>query len=175
MSTEELDKQAKQAYEKKEYGKAAELFLSAAHSCHLKGDTLQAAEMLNNSSVSWLQADEAQKALEATEGTDAIFSDAGDLRRQAMALGNQAAALDALGRLNEAVQKYQSASEILKDIDNKELRTYVLQNLAALQLRTGDQFQSLATMQAALEHKKKLSIKERFLKKLLRIPFKLMK
>ncbi len=175
MTTSELSKQAKQAYDRKEYTQAAGLFFSAAQSFHNQEDALQAAEMLNNCSVAWLQAGEAQKALDAAEGTDSIFADAADLRRQAMALGNQAAALEALGKLEDAINKYQSASDILKDIDDKELRTYVLQNLAALQLRTGDQYQSLATMQAALEHKKKLSIKERFLKKLLRIPFKLMK
>ena len=172
MTTMDLSRQAKKSYDQEEYKEAAVLYTRAADEYETSGDPLSAAEMKNNGSVAWLMAGEAQKSLDAAIKTDQVFQEAGDQRRQAMALGNQAAAHEGLGQMDKAAEKYEQASEILKEIGEKELRTYVLQKLSAVQLRTGDQFQSVATMHAALENKKKLSLKERFLKRLLRIPFK---
>lgn len=171
MINREIDK-AKKAYDKKDYRHAAEIYAVVAEQISEKENPVQKAELKNNSSVAWLLAGNPEAALTAALGTDLVFEDANDPRRQAMALGNQAAAYEALGQLQDAIEKYQSASVILKDINDDDLRAYVLQNLAALQLRTGDQFQAVATMHTALEKKKKLSFRERFLKKVLRIPFK---
>jgi hypothetical protein len=79
-----------------------------------------------------------------------------------------------LGDTEKAIEKFQAASDLLKEIGDESLRAYILQNLSGLQLKSGDQFQSIATMHTALENKEKLSLKEKFLKKLLRIPFKMM-
>ena len=172
---EKIAKNAKAAYKTGKYQKAADQFQKAAAGFSNAGDELMAAEMLNNQSVALLQNGDPTGAFTAASGTDEIFSKARDSRRQAMALGNQAAALDSLGELEEAIEKYKLAAELLKETGDMELRSYVLESLSALQLRTGNQFQSLATMQAALDSKKKLGFKERFLKKILRIPFKLMR
>ena len=77
-----------------------------------------------------------------------------------------------LSRTKEAIELYQQSSDLLKSIDDKELRVYVLKCLSALQVRTGDQLQAMASMEAALQIQKKLTPKEKFLKKLLGIPFK---
>lgn len=175
MNPQDLLEKAKKAYGKKEYFQAAQLYAAIADSISETDNALQKAEMRNNSSVAWLLANEAENALAAALDTDLVFAEAGDLRRQAIALGNQAAAHDVLGELTLAIEKYQEASGLLKEINDDDLRAYVLQNLSALQLRTGDQFQSIATMHTALESKKKLSLKEKFLKKLLRVPFKIMR
>lgn len=169
----DMQKQAHKAYENKKYRQAAELFEALAGQYAAREDALNAAEMRNNSSVAWLQAGEAQKSLDAAAGTDQVFAEAGDSKREAMALGNQAAALEALGNISEAITKYEAAAEIFHAIHEEDLRVYVLQNLSALQLKTGDHLQSLASMHNALENKKKLGMKEKFLKKLLRIPFKM--
>ena len=175
MSETGLVEQAKKAYEKKAYRQAAELFQSIVDQQVYLDDPLMNAEMKNNCSVAWLQAGEPQRSLNAVMGTAQIFAEGIDPKRQGMALANEAAALDALGSLTEAMEKYQLAADIFKEINEKDLMTYVLKNLSALQLRTGRQFQSLASMHSALENQEKLSIKEKFLKKLLRVPFKIMK
>lgn len=167
--------EAKKAYEKKDYRQAARLFSDAANRLEADGDILMAAEIKNNCSVSWLQAGEPQSALDAALGTDQIFANAKDLRRQAISLANQAAALDDLGSLTDALNMYQIAADLLKTIHEDDMRAYVLKNISTLQLRSGDKLQSLATMNAALENKKKLGFKEKLLKKLLRIPFKMMR
>ena len=121
-----------------------------------------------------LQAGDAQKALQLTDGTDTVFASVGDIRRQGIALANQAAALEALNRLKEALERYQAASDLLKQSGEKEMRSMVLQNISTLQLRTGNQLQALASMDSALDQKKKLSLKEKMLKKLLKVPFDMM-
>jgi protein subunit release factor A len=82
--------------------------------------------------------------------------------------------LEALNRLKEALERYKNASNLLKQSGDKEMRAMVLANISSLQLRTGDQLQALASMDAALDHKKKLSLKERLLQKLLKVPFDFM-
>ena len=133
-----------------------------------------AAEMANNCSVSYLMAGENDSALQALEGAEIVFIQAGDQKRQAMTLGNQAAALDALGRLDEAEQKYWQAAEILKELGDTELRLPLMQSISSLQLRTGRHFQAVASMYAGVDKIKNPTLKQRFLKRLLGIPFQLM-
>jgi tetratricopeptide (TPR) repeat protein len=167
--------QAQASYQANQYLRAADLFQSAAARYAEQGDELSAAEMMNNCSVALLKGEDAAGALRAAEGTDQIFAAANDARRQAMALGNLAAACEALGDVPRALLLYGQSSELLKDTGDRELRAYVLGSLSALQLKNGEQLQSLATMQAALDTKPKLSLKERLLKKLIQAPFRMMK
>jgi len=171
----DISKKGKAAFEAGHFEEADSLFFEAQQSYEQAGDKLMAAEMKNNRCVALLQLDKAEEALEVAANTDHLFQEAGDQQRQAIAVSNQASALEALKRYPEAIEKYQQASDLLKELDEKEMRTYVLKSLAALQLKTGEQLQSLATMQAALESKKKLSLREKFLKRLLKMPFKMMR
>lgn len=168
-------RQAQGRYRAGEYLAAAEQFRAAADVYRTNGDELSAAEMLNNCSVALLKAGDAAGALQATEGTDQVFSAANDAHRQGLALGNLAAACEACGDSQRALQLYRQSADLLKDTGDNELRAYVLGSLSALQLKHGAQLQSLATMQAALESKPKLSLKERLLKKILQAPFRMMR
>jgi len=89
-------------------------------------------------------------------------------------LGNTGAALEALGRLEEAIQAYQMSSDLLKETGDKAMRVHVMQSLSALQLRTGRQMESMATMQFGLEEIEKPSLTQRTLQKLLKIPTNLL-
>ncbi len=102
-----LMKRAEEAYNAGRYPEAAGLFEQASRQYSEGGDAVKAAEMANNRSVALLQAGDAQGALEAAQGTEQVFAQAGDARRRALAIGNQAAALEALNRLNEALARYQ--------------------------------------------------------------------
>jgi hypothetical protein len=100
---------------------------------------------------------------------------AGDFRRQSLALGNQAAALEALNQTDEALQKYNQCADLLKQTGEPDYRAHVLKSISALQMKTGHQLEALASMNAALDNKKQLSLQERFIKKLIRIPFDMMR
>ncbi len=160
------------AYKKGDFKSAANAFKAAATEYEQNGDELGAAEMSNNLSVSLLQAGEAENALQAALETDKVFEREGDIRRQAMAIGNQAAALEALNQLDEAAAAYERCAELLKQISEYETRVSVMQSLSAIQLRQGRQLEALATMKAGLNGIKRPSPKQSVLKKLLQLPFK---
>lgn len=174
LSPQQLAAEGKSAYEKGDYSAAADAFEAASVGYKSAADLLSAAEMANNHSVALLQAGEAQRSLEAVLGTDEIFAEAGDIRRQAMALGNQGAALEALKRLDEAIDAYERSAELLTQVEDKETRVSVMQALSALQLRRGRQLEALATMQAGLSGVKHPTPKQRMLRRLLELPFKFM-
>lgn len=174
LSQEQLATEGQSAYKRGDYIAAANAFKAASESYRLSGDELNAAEMANNYSVALLQGGQAQGSLEAVSGTDEIFAEAGDVRRQALALGNQAAALEALNRPDEAIDAYERSAELLTQIGDTETRVSVMQSLSALQLRRGRQLEALATMHAGLNGVKHPTPKQRMLRKLLQIPFKLM-
>jgi tetratricopeptide (TPR) repeat protein len=105
-------------------------------------------------------------------GTDAVFAAAGDLRNQALALGNQAAALEALRRRDEAMALYQQSADLLKQVGESELRAYVMQAVSKLQFRSGNYFEALASMRLGLEGIRNPTLKQRILIRLLRIPMR---
>lgn len=170
-----LASRAEKAFHSGNYAESAALFQQAAARCLETGDEAKAAEYSNNRSVALLKSGDAQSALEAARGTDQVFLKAGDARRQALALGNQASALEALGKLDEALALFRQSADLLKQTGDKEARAYVLKSISALQVRTGHQLEALASMDAALENAPRLTLRERMLKKLLKIPFQMLR
>jgi tetratricopeptide (TPR) repeat protein len=172
LSKEQLAKEGQSYFQKGDFIAAAHAFEAASKGYQLTGDELTAAEMANNQSVALLQADEPEQALHAVLGTEKVFEQAGELQRQALAIGNQATALEALKRLDEAMEAYEKCADLLQEVGDTENRVSVMQSLSALQLRRGRQLEALATMQAGLNGIKHPSPKQRMLKKLLQFPFK---
>jgi tetratricopeptide (TPR) repeat protein len=167
LSPQAMADQAKKIYENGDHLEAAKAFGEAASAATSAGDTLLAAEMKNNQSVALLLAGEAQAALEAVEGTDTLFADAGDFRRQGMALANQASALQALKRRNEAIDHYKMAGDVLEKAGEGNLRAEVLQLLSALYLSRFKLYDAVITLQSGLAGVKDPSLKQRIMKKLL--------
>lgn len=168
---EDLKHEADHAYEQKDYASAAQAFLAAADGYLQAQDQYSAAEMKNNASVAYLMGNQPQLALESALETDQVFIAAGDVKRQAIAVVNQAAAYEALGQLEQALEGYQSAADLLKEIDDQELRPSVMQALSAVQLRLGQKMDALVSMQAGLEAVEKPSLKQKLVKKILQSPF----
>lgn len=173
LTPQQIAKEAQSAYKMGDYASAAQSYAAARQSYLAANDPLMAAEMANNLSVALLQAGDPQGAWQAVEGTAILFSQAGDRKRQALALGNQAAALEALQRPEEAEQAYWLSAEILKDLGETDLRLSVMQSISAMQLRSGRQLQAVATMQAGIENIEKPTPKQRLLKRLLNVPMKM--
>ncbi len=173
LTPTQIAAEGQSAYQRGDHQAAARAFRAAADGFKLAGSELEAAEMANNACVALLQDKQPQAALEVVLGTEACFAEAGDIRRQAMALGNQAAALEGLGRLEEAKAAYRQSSELLKQTGEMELRAYVMQSLSALELRTGQQLQAYTTMYAGVQGIQNPNPRQRILKKLLSFPFRL--
>jgi len=170
-----LSSQGQAAYQRGDYPESAEKFKAAAEAYQSAGDSLTAAEMHNNASVAYLQAGNAEAALAEVAGTPEIFASLGDLRRQAMAVGNRAAALAGLHRVEEALEAYELSASLLQQAGETDLRLHTMQAMSALQLESGRRLEALATMKAGLDNIKKPSPKQRLLKRLLDIPFNMLK
>ena len=171
LTPEEQAKIAQQTYKQGDYQKAAEEFAQAASSYQAQNNSLKAAEMRNNQSVALVQVGEAQAALETVEGTEQVFES--ESLMQAMAIGNRAAALDALDQLEEAESEYKRCAAMLKALDEDQLYAEVMKSISALQLRSGRQMEALANMQTGMEGLKRPNLRQRMLKKLLDLPSRL--
>jgi tetratricopeptide (TPR) repeat protein len=166
---EHLAEQGKQAFAAKDFHGAASFFTEAASDYEALEDTINAAEMKNNLSVALLQAGKAKPAYEAAAGTDEIFARAGDVERQAMAFGNQGAALEALKKFDQALEAYERSAALFAEAGETEMRSIVLQSAAAIKLRRGKMIDSALSMIGSVESTKKPTLMQRFLRFLVRI------
>jgi tetratricopeptide (TPR) repeat protein len=162
------------AYEAGNYSAAADMFLKAEQACKTVGDELQAAEMANNRSVALLQAGDAQAAFDACAGTEVIFNNAGDTRREGLALGNKAAALKELGRKDESLKLFQLSADRLKKAGDKENLAVVHKTISAIEMEKGDNLGAMSAMLDALQAKEKLTLRERFMRWLFSVASRLM-
>jgi tetratricopeptide (TPR) repeat protein len=168
LTPQQLSEEGTRAYQKGQYETAANSFAAAAEGYLAAGKPLDAAEMKNNQSVSLLKAGKAQGAFDSAAGTESIFQAAGDIRRQGLAAGNEASALDALGRLDEAAKKYQQSADLLDEAGEDQMRASVLQSLSTLQLRQGKTIDAAFTMQSGVAGVKNPTLKQRISKALIR-------
>lgn len=161
--------EGKREYEKGNYAAAADLFSQAAQAYASMQDELNAAEMKNNQSVALLQAGKAQDALQATEGTEEIFRQAGDLRRQGVAVGNRAAALEGLKKWKEALAEYDRAASLFERSGAGDMHSVVRKAAANLNLKRGRFNDSQLDIYDSLRLVEKPTLVERIMKFLMRI------
>lgn len=159
--------EARRLYQAGDFAAAAEAYGRAAEAHAAAGDALMAAEMRNNQAVSLLRARQPAAALSVLQGTDEVFAQAGDLRRQGMALANLAGALESLKRKKEAVEYYQRAGDVLEQAGEGDLRVEVMQLLAIHYLRQGKFFDAVLALQSGLAGVKNPTPRQKLFKKLL--------
>lgn len=166
-----LAEQGKQEYGNGNYAVAADFFLQAAQAYESAQDELNAAEMRNNQSVALLQAGNAKDALQVTDGTEAIFQKAGDLKRQGIAVGNRAAALEGLKKWDEALAEYERAASMFERTGEGDLHSVVRKAAANLNLKRGKITASQMDVYDSLRLVEKPTLTQRIMKFLMRIGF----
>jgi tetratricopeptide (TPR) repeat protein len=159
----------KKEYEKGNYKAAAGLFSQAAQAYSSMGDELNAAELKNNESVAFLQAGNAREALQAVEGTEEIFMNAGDLKRQGIAVSNRAAALEGLKKWKEALAEYDRAAAIFEQAGEGDMHSLVRKSAANINLKRLRVNDSQMDVLDSLRLVEKPTLTQRFLKFLMRI------
>jgi tetratricopeptide (TPR) repeat protein len=166
-----LAEQGKDEYAKGNHASAADLFLQAAQAYRNTNDELNAAEMMNNQSVALLQAGKAKEALQATEGTEEIFQKAGDLKRQGIAVGNRAAALEGLKKIDEALAEYERAATLLEEAGEGDMHSVVRKAAANLNLKRGRITAAQMDVYDSMRLVEKPNVTQRIMKFLKRIGF----
>jgi len=164
-----LADKGRQEYEKGNYAVAAKMFSQAAQAYSAAKDELNAAEMKNNQSVALLQAGKAKEALQVTDGTEEIFQQAGDLKRQGLAVGNRAAALEGLKKWREALAEYDRAASLLEQAGEGDMHSVVRKAAANLNLKLGRVTASQMDVLDSLRLAEKPTFTQRIMKFLLRI------
>lgn len=165
----QLAEQGRQEYTNGNHVIAADLFARSAQAYAAAQDELNAAEMKNNQSVALLQAGKAKEALEATDGTEAIFQKAGDLKRQGIAVGNRAAALEGLKKYDEALAEYERAASLLEQAGEGDMHSAVRKATANLNLKRGRITAAQMDVYDSLRLVEKPNVTQRILKFLRRI------
>jgi tetratricopeptide (TPR) repeat protein len=167
LSPGELAENAKQSYQAGDLPAAIAGFSAAAAAYAGEGDPAMAAEMKNNQSVAMLRDKQPQAALDAAWGTEGVFMETGDTRREGIALANQASALVALKRHKESIDYYSRAGAALEKAGEFDFRLEVMQLLATLHLRRFKIFDAIIALQSGLAGIKNPTPRQRFMKKLL--------
>ena len=163
-----LSENADGVYQEGDFESAARLYGEAASVFQAQGDAAAAAEMKNNQSVAFLQAGDAQSAYQVVAGTAEVFAAASDVRRQGIALANEATALEALKRIDQALEKYLQSADIFKQADEGQLRASVLQAVAWIMLRRGKILEALNYLRAGVADLKNPTFKQKIMRGLLR-------
>jgi tetratricopeptide (TPR) repeat protein len=163
--------EGKRRYRAGEYVSAAAAYARAAEAYEREGNQRKAGEMRSNQSVALLQAGECEGAWEVVQGLDQRFAEMGEPEKQAIALSNQAAVLEELGRRGEAAERYRQAAALFQELGDGEKRRQVMQALSTLQLQSRDAMGAIASMVDGLESVEDPTLLQRILKKILKIPF----
>ena len=161
--------QGKREYEKGNHRAAANFFLQAAQAFETANEPLNAAEMRNNQSVALLQAGKAKEALQATEGTEEIFKQANDRKRQGIAVSNRAAALEGLRRWKDALAEYERAASILEQAGEGDMHSIVRKASANIHLKLGHVNDTQMDIYDSLRLVEKPTFSQRLMKFLMRI------
>lgn len=164
-----LANQGKEEYGKANYKAAARLFAQAAQAYASGKDELNAAEMKNNESVALLQAGDAKGALQATDNTEEVFQKAGDLKRQGIAVGNRAAALEGLKKWKEALAEYDRAAILFEQAGEGDMHSIVRKAAANINLKHLKVLDSQMDVLDSLRLVEKPTLTQRFMKFLMRI------
>ena len=167
-----LAEQGKQEYEQENYLAAADLFASAAQAYTLMKDDLNAAEMRNNQSVALLQGGKAREALQVTEGTEEIFQNTGDIKRQGIAVSNRAAALEGMKKWKEALAEYDRAAALFEQVGEGDMHSIVRKAAANINLTHGRLTDSQMDVLDSLRLVEKPTLLQRIMKFLVRVGFR---
>lgn len=174
IEPEEAAHLALEAYQDDRLDEAITGFRSAAEAYASRGDHLMAAEMGNDLCVALLKKQDPSAALSAVEGTPEVFAAHGDDQRTALAYGNLASARESLGDVEGAEEAYRKAADLLAEIGDTDSRAHTLKALSQMQLKKGQAMDAVASMQAGLEGAAGLNFWQRILRRLLRLPYRLL-
>jgi tetratricopeptide (TPR) repeat protein len=162
-----LSEESIQKFQNGLYKEAAEGFKACIIALNSPDQTLDLAEMRNNLCVALIRLKDFEGALNAVSGTADVFAEANDQKRQGMALANLGNALEGLKRFEEAMAAYEGSRDCFKACSEKKLLAITLRSLSDMQIKTGNKYQAVATLQDAYQQNTDGKLKNKFFSKAL--------
>lgn len=162
---EQLKELGLQQFQNKQFKAASESFQKCVTLLENTGMTPESAEMRNNQAVALVRIKSFQEALEALQGTPEAFHTAGDVQKEGMAYANLGNALEGLKNNEAAIEAYEKSIESFKACGEKKLLSITLKYLSDLQMRSGKQYQALASLQSAYDESPEANLKTNFFKR----------
>jgi len=163
----DLSNKAKAEFQRNKFSEAVADFSTCLELLSQENNPVDIAEVRNNLSVVQLRNKQPQLALDAVLGIDQVFSDAGDIQKQGMALANTGSAYEALKQYDLAAKTYEQAIARFKQIGEKKYLSITLRSLSDLQLKKGNKFNALTNLQASYTEKPHVTFKDRFFSSML--------
>ena len=139
------------------------------------GHEQKSCEVRNSLSVTLVQAGRPAQALAAVDGTPQQFDELKDPSNAAKAYGNLASAQEACGDRAAAEASYRLAADRFAALGDLEHHNFTMRALSQLQLRRGQPLQAALSLQAALEDQPNLGLRDRWLLRLLKVPFRFLR
>ena len=126
--------------------------------------------MRNNQCVSLLLAKKPRLAIEAVQGTSALFLEAGQITNAGMALANEATALKELGEKESAIELFTQAAELFRSVDEEDLYLQTMQSVSGIKLKSRNLIGAIFSMQEGIDGIEKPTWRQKLLRNLLKIP-----
>lgn len=157
-------KEALTAFNQTNFQYAAELFGKAAEEYTSENKPLLAAEMKNNQSVAYIQADDPQSALNCLKGVADQFENAQDQYKAGLTYGNLATAHQALNNLDQAKDYCFKAADYLREGNHSEEYTMIMNMLVSIQMKQGKLFDAAASAHLFIDQIPHPTFRQRLLK-----------
>jgi tetratricopeptide (TPR) repeat protein len=149
--------------------------LVKAHSFYIeKGDQRGAAEALNNLGVIYCQQERWSEATETLKKAHQTFLALEDADGQAQALGNLGSLYRAGGQLEKAAQYLKEACTLFHRLGDSQAESITWRALSAVRLRQRRWLEAILAYDSGLICLKRLSLGQRLLHLLLRLPSRLL-
>jgi len=173
MSASSLRDAALTHFQKGEYDTAIKFFEQAHAAYRAEGDKGMAAEMQNNLGVIYRAQKNYPAALDRIKSALIEFRETHDTTRVAQALGNLGSVYLEMGDLSRAADSLNESLTFFDPQKDKVMRSEVLRVLGEVRLKQGKYMEGLMDYEAGLRDVEKPTTQQRWLKKLLEKPLKM--
>jgi tetratricopeptide (TPR) repeat protein len=174
MTASQLQASALTQYQKGSFAQAAGLFDQASQAYRAEGSPALAAEMQSNRGVALRGMKDYRQAATVLDEAVAELRRLNDTKRLGYALGNLGSVLLEANELPRAADVLNEAVTLLDPDADKQARSEVFRVLGEVRLKQGKYVDGMLNYEAGLRDEEKPNTQQKWLKKLLEKPLKMM-
>jgi tetratricopeptide (TPR) repeat protein len=161
-----LQERGVKLYEQREYDSAVKIFQQAQEGYENANQPDMVAEMKTNIGLAYRGLGHHQLALDIMQSALHTFQELKDSRRAAAVLGNMGGVYLEMGDKEQAYVCYRQAADAFLEIGETKMYGETLLAIARMQFKDGKVWTSASTYEIGLENIDKLSLGQKFLKRL---------